>query len=174
MHKYNKNNLKNANELRKNPTAPEKILLEELRKSKLGCKFRRQQPIGAYIADFVGFYPKIVIELDGGQHNENIALQKDFVRDEFLKKEGFRVIRIWNSDIYKNLEGVVEYIKQEITALSPTPKSEISTLPSREGSSNLPQSENREICQSNFSMEGSCNSRKQEKICLRNQATIIN
>ena len=163
MHKYNKNNLKNANELRKNPTAPEKILWEELRKSKLGCKFRRQQPIGAYIADFVCFYPKIVIELDGGQHNENIALQKDFVRDEFLKKEGFRVIRIWNSDIYKNLEGVVEYIKQEITALSPTPKSEISTLPSREGSSSLPQSENREICQSDFSMEGSCNSRKQEK-----------
>ena len=164
MHKYNKNNLKYAKDLRNNPTLPEKILWEKLRMNKSGCKFRRQQPIGAYIVDFVCFYPKIVIELDGGQHNDNKMLEKDFVRDEFLKKEGFRVIRIWNSDIYKNLEGVVEYIKQEITALSPTPKSEISTLPSREGISQPSTKQNQKIRNTNSSSrECSCSLQKAGK-----------
>ncbi len=168
MHKYNKNNLKYAKDLRNNPTLPEKILWEKLRMNKSGCKFRRQQPIGAYIVDFVCFYPKIVIELDGGQHNDNKMLEKDFVRDEFLKKEGFRVLRIWNDDIYKNLEGVLEYIKREISGLSPTPKSEISTLPSREGNANFLQSKNQMSCKTRSLMEDA----DKEKIVIQCPAKI--
>ena len=120
MHKFNKNNLSIAKKLRNNATTPEKILWNKLKNSQLnGIKFRRQQPIGPYIVDFASFYPKIVIELDGGQHNNINNLNKDVIRDNFLTNEGFLVLRIWNNDIYTNLEGTMEYLKKET---SPTPE----------------------------------------------------
>ena len=134
MHKFNKNNISIAKKLRNNATTPEKILWNKLKNSQLnGIKFRRQQPIGPYIVDFASFYPKIVIELDGGQHNNINNLNKDVIRDNFLTNEGFLVLRIWNNDIYTNLEGTMEYLKKET---SPTPESKIQTLPSREGKTN--------------------------------------
>ena len=134
MHKFNKNNLSIAKKLRNNATTPEKILWNKLKNSQLnGIKFRRQQPIGPYIVDFASFYPKIVIELDGGQHNNINNLNKDVIRDNFLTNEGFLVLRIWNNDIYTNLEGTMEYLKKET---SPTPESKIQTLPSRDGKTN--------------------------------------
>lgn len=134
MHKFNKNNLSIAKKLRNNATTPEKILWNKLKNSQLnGIKFRRQQPIGPYIVDFASFYPKIVIELDGGQHNNIQNLNKDIIRDNFLTNEGFLVLRIWNNDIYTNLEGTMEYFKKET---SPTPESKIQTLPSMEGKTN--------------------------------------
>ena len=116
--------------MRNNPTTPEAILWRYLKKSQLnGLKFRRQQPIGKYIVDFLCCSEKLIIELDGGQHCEQANY--DNLRDKFLMDEGYKVIRIWNNNIYDNIEGVMEYLNNQTK--SPTPKSKISTLPSREG-----------------------------------------
>jgi very-short-patch-repair endonuclease len=74
-----------------------------------GVKFRRQQPIGKYIVDFVAFQKRLVIEVDGGQHAEE--KDKDKQRDEWLRSQGFRILRFWNNDIFQNLEGVLETIR---------------------------------------------------------------
>ncbi len=73
-------------------------------------KFRRQYLVGKYIVDFCCPQAKLIIELDGGQHNENGIIEKDKTRDEFLKNEGFRVLRVWNNEIDDNIEGVYEKI----------------------------------------------------------------
>ena len=97
-----------AKKLRQNMTDAESKLWRHLRAKQLaGVKFRRQQPIGGYIADFYSAVNKVVIELDGGQHAESEA---DKIRDEFMKKAGIRVIRIWNNDVLENIDGVLEYI----------------------------------------------------------------
>ena len=132
FHKYNSNNIQLAKNLRNNATTPEKILWSYLQNSKLeGVKFRRQQPIGDYIVDFASPSAKIIIELDGGQHNEPKALSQDKIRDEYLMQQGFTVIRIWNNEVYNNIEGVVNYIRNIVN--DPTRKSQIFTLPQGEG-----------------------------------------
>lgn len=101
----------NAKDLRNNSTDAEKLLWKHLQKSQLnGLKFRRQQPIGKYIVDFLCCSEKIIIELDGGQHNDDFKIEYDIKRDKFLQNEGYEVIRIWNNDIYGNIEGVMEYL----------------------------------------------------------------
>ena len=101
--------LNNAKDLRNNPTLHEQKLWQYLKNSQLNdIKFRRQQPIGNYIVDFVSFDNRLVIELDGSQHFDNAEYDKK--RDEYLRSQGFEVIRIWNNDIDNNLEGVLEYI----------------------------------------------------------------
>ena len=70
----------------------------------VGFKFRRQVPIDFYIADFVCFARRLIIELDGGQHAESSGDER---RDAFLKSQGFRVLHIWNSEIFANEEGVM-------------------------------------------------------------------
>jgi very-short-patch-repair endonuclease len=72
-----------------------------------GYKFRRQVPIEFYIADFVCFAERLIVELDGGQHAASPSDQK---RDAFLREQGFRVVRIWNNELFTNEEGVVESI----------------------------------------------------------------
>ena len=123
----------NAKDMRNNSTLPETILWNYLKKRQLnGLKFRRQQPIGKYIVDFLCCTKKIIIELDGGQHSKNEKYDK--IRDKYLNDKGYSVIRIWNNDIYNNIEGVMKYLNDKTK--SPTRKSKISTLPSREGSEN--------------------------------------
>jgi very-short-patch-repair endonuclease len=97
-----------ARGLRQRETEPEQILWSWLRTKQLeGIKFRRQEPIGNYIVDFVSFDKKLIIELDSGQHNEdNIAL-KDTMRTDWLAYQGFKVIRFWNDDVLSNLDGVM-------------------------------------------------------------------
>ena len=132
--KHSKIQKQNAKNMRNNPAPAEAILWLYLRKSGLnGLKFRRQQPVGKYVVDFLCCSKKIIIELDGGQHSE--SQEYDKIRDEFLVQEGYKVIRIWNNQIFDNIEGVMEYINTFIE--SPTRKSEISTLPSREGSDTI-------------------------------------
>ena len=132
MHKYPQTHIKLAKEMRNNPTDAENLLWQYLRKSNLGgVKFRRQQPIDKYIVDFMAPQEKIIIELDGGQHNETENIKYDKIRDEFLVNAGFKVIRIWNKDIFNNINGVLDYILYVIN--DPTPKSKISTLPQGEG-----------------------------------------
>jgi very-short-patch-repair endonuclease len=101
-----------AKDLRKNATQPEALLWSRLRARQMeGVKFRRQQPIENFIVDFVSFERRIVIELDGGQHAEDNG--KDRERDMYLKDRGFGVLRFWNSEVFENLEGVLETIRQK-------------------------------------------------------------
>ena len=115
LHKYSKSSQHNAIELRNNPTKQERTLWKYLNKSQLGYKFRRQQPIGNYVADFFCSELNLIIELDGGQHNEIQNIEYDKKRTEFLNNNGYRVLRIWNNDIDNNIEGVIEYIKMNLT-----------------------------------------------------------
>ena len=103
-----------AKELRNNATEQENKLRQFLRKSQLGYKFRRQQPIVNYVVDF--FCPELglIIELDGGQHNESAKINYDKQRDAFLQKCGYQVIRFWNTEVDNNIDGVIEYLKSYI------------------------------------------------------------
>ena len=96
-------------------TDAEKILWFYLQKKQFhNLKFRRQQPIGNYIVDFACLEKNIIIELDGGQHNETHNIEYDRKRDELLKSYGFKVIRIWNNEIFENIDGVLEYLERAI------------------------------------------------------------
>jgi very-short-patch-repair endonuclease len=102
-----------ARELRKKETGSEQILWSWLRNNQLnGAKFRRQQPIGIYVVDFVCFDKRLIIEIDGGQHNEDQIIARDELRTVWLEDQGFRVIRFWNNDVTGNLEGVMLKIKE--------------------------------------------------------------
>ena len=116
-HKYTHTARLNAKDLRKNLTETEQKLWQYIRKEQLGVKFRRQQPIGNYIVDFVCQPKKLVIELDGGQHNETENILKDKERTKYLEDIGYKVLRIWNNDVFENIEGVVEYIINNINSL---------------------------------------------------------
>jgi len=108
-----------ARELRNNPTDAEKALWQHLKARQCGFKFRRQYPIGPYITDFACKYKKLVIELDGGQH----ALQqnKDDRRTQFVEASGYTVIRFWNNDVLRNIDGVMEDINKTLKKLPPHP-----------------------------------------------------
>jgi very-short-patch-repair endonuclease len=94
-----------ARTLRSNPTEAERALWKQLRLRQLeGYKFRRQQPLGRYIVDFVCFEKKLIIELDGGQHAEQVA--SDTARSAWIEAQGFRILRFWNHDGLKNIEAV--------------------------------------------------------------------
>ena len=77
----------------------------------LGIKFRRQHPLGPYIVDFISLERNLIIEVDGGQHGQQENRIKDEIRDSFFRGKGFRVLRFWNSEIFSNLEGVLEAIR---------------------------------------------------------------
>ena len=97
-----------AKEMRSDSTDAEHRLWQLLRAHRFaGYKFRRQVPIDFYIADFVCFAQRLIVELDGGQHANNPS---DEQRDAYLKSQGFRVLRIWNNDLFTNEEGVAEAI----------------------------------------------------------------
>ena len=107
---------KTARHLRKNPTDAEQKLWSRLRRKQLhGYRFRRQRSIGPYIVDFVCLEVSLIIEVDGGQHAEQVA--KDEARARFLEKEGYRVIRFWNNDVLANTDGVLEAILHDLQIL---------------------------------------------------------
>ena len=106
-----------AKGLRKNMTDAERLIWKHLRAHRLsGEKFRRQQPIGPYVVDFVHFGARLIIECDGGQHNESTY---DRRRDTWLQKQGFRLIRFWNHEIMNETESVLTTIFTTLTPLSP-------------------------------------------------------
>lgn len=105
------NNTSLARKLRRNLTTQERILWKILRNSNINnLKFRRQYPIGNYIADFVCIEKMLIIEIDGGQHNDDLHKEYDIERTKYLEERGFKVLRFWNSDINNNLAGVYEKI----------------------------------------------------------------
>jgi len=109
-----------ARGLRKDATEAEKVLWQRLSSRQMeGFKFRRQQPIGQYIVDFVNFRKKLIIELDGGQHK--IQKVKDKKRDNWFEEQGFKVLRFWNNDVFENLEGILEVVREMLLSPSPSP-----------------------------------------------------
>lgn len=96
-------------DLRTKQTSAEKLLWFQLRNRRFqGWKFRRQHILKGYIVDFVCLERKLVVELDGGQHADQKAY--DHQRTQVLQKEGFQVIRFWNNEVLRNMEGVLEVI----------------------------------------------------------------
>ena len=85
----------------------------------LGYKFRRQLPIGPFIVDFCCLERKLVVELDGSQHA--VQQEADTIRTEWLNQEGFRVIRFWDNEVFKNTEGVMAVIVRHLE-VSPSPQ----------------------------------------------------
>ena len=107
-----------ARSLRRKSTDAEVLVWQHLRSRRLlGCKFRRQVPIGKYIVDFLCEDPPIIIELDGGQHMEQ--KRYDQTRTNWLQANGFLVLRFWNNDIAENLEGVLESLFSTIEKSRP-------------------------------------------------------
>ena len=99
---------------RKEMTESERVLWEELRKLNCGYHFRRQHPIGDYIADFACLKKKLVIEVDGGYHNEPQQQQNDQWRTEFMESKGYTVIRFKNEEITYDLPKVIARIKEQL------------------------------------------------------------
>jgi very-short-patch-repair endonuclease len=104
-----------ARRLRQESTEAERLLWKHLRGRKiLNLKFRRQEQISDYIVDFVCYERKFIIELDGGHHNQDETREKDIKRQNWLIDEGFTVIRFWNSEVLKNINGVLQTIKEKL------------------------------------------------------------
>ena len=102
-----------ARSLRRNATDPEKLLWSALRNRRFeGIRFRRQVVIGRYVADFCSANPKLVIELDGVQHEQRADY--DEVRTRYLEDEGYFVMRFWNGEVVTNLRGVLDAIGDEV------------------------------------------------------------
>jgi very-short-patch-repair endonuclease len=108
-----------ARSLRANITNAERKLWYALRDRRFaGYKFRRQVPVGPYIADFLCYSARLVIEVDGGQHAESA---RDARRDRWFAQNGFRVLRFWNNEVLQNLEGVWTIIFEALQEATPHP-----------------------------------------------------
>ena len=116
MKPYNKNLKQTSRDLRNNMTEAEKLLWSKLRnKQILGVQFYRQKPILNFIVDFYCSSTNLVIECDGSQHYTNEGLEADRVRDEALAQLGLRVLRFNNGQVFRELDGVVQVIFDEIS-----------------------------------------------------------
>jgi very-short-patch-repair endonuclease len=108
-----------AKSLRQTSTNAEHRLWRLLRSRQLSeLKFRRQVPIGPWIADFVCFEQMLIVEVDGGQHASN---KRDQPRDADLRQRGFHILRFWNNEVLGNPQGVLEAILYELSH-TPSPR----------------------------------------------------
>ena len=115
---YTQQILEKAKPLRQSQTDAEGLLWHYLRNKQLdGHKFRRQQPIGPYIVDFVCVSRKLVIELDGGQHAEQHTYDKK--RDDYFRGKGYRILRFWNNEVFQNCMDVLEAVYQALVGPPP-------------------------------------------------------
>jgi very-short-patch-repair endonuclease len=106
-----------AKSMRSQPTPAEHRLWQILRAKRLaGFKFKRQLPIDHYIVDFACPAQRLIVEVDGGQHSQSAS---DNLRDSYLHAQGFRVLRIWNNEIFENEEGVLTSILDALQAPLP-------------------------------------------------------
>jgi very-short-patch-repair endonuclease len=113
-----------ARTLRQNMTEAERRVWQVLRSQQMkGFKFRRQVPIGRYIADFVCHEARLIVEIDGGQHDRSSPREAE--RTGFLQNQGYRIVRFWNNEILANLEGVHQTIADELGRITPTQPSPI-------------------------------------------------
>ena len=120
MPSFDNHQVPRARSLQRTATKAEKLLWNCLRNSTLSeAKFRRQFPIGPYIADFCCYKEKLVIELDGDSHD--FSEKYDAARTTYLNQQGFRVIRFADADVFNHIEGVVAVIERELKAKKQTP-----------------------------------------------------
>jgi very-short-patch-repair endonuclease len=104
-----------ARRLRANATPHERILWRALKELPVeGTHFRRQAPIGPYVVDFFCPAKRLVVELDGGHHNDDETAKHDRERQLWLESQGYRVVRFWNSDVTGDLNAVLERIYVEL------------------------------------------------------------
>jgi very-short-patch-repair endonuclease len=108
-----------ARALRRDMTRYERAAWLRLRGGALGASFRKQHPIGPYIADFAAPSLSLIVEIDGGQHGAPAGLDADQARDGFLAAKGWSVMRFTNGEVFENLDGVVETIWNRVQALKP-------------------------------------------------------
>ncbi len=109
-----------ARTLRQNMTEAERRLWQRMRSHQIkGYKFRRQVPIGHYIADFVCHEARLIVEIDGGQHDRSSP--REVERSGFLENQGYRILRFWNIEVLENLDGVHETIADELGRIHPHP-----------------------------------------------------
>jgi very-short-patch-repair endonuclease len=117
---------KTARKLRSQMTDAERKLWFALKGRRFqSFKFRRQVPIGPYVADFVSFASRLVVEVDGGQHAES---ERDMKRDRWFAENDFRVVRFWNNEVLANLQGVLTALAAEF-AKTPHPASRSRSTP---------------------------------------------
>jgi very-short-patch-repair endonuclease len=117
---YNAKLKERSRHLRKPMTDAEVVLWSKLRMKQLkGFQFFRQKPIGGYIADFFCMKAKLVIEIDGGQHFSDDIADYDRSRDERLKSLGLKVLRFTNTEVLKNINGVIDIVLDNLKAKSP-------------------------------------------------------
>ena len=106
-----------ARELRAQDTAAEQRLWTQLRGRRLqGLKFVRQLPVGPYVADFACREHRLIVEVDGATHGTDDEIQHDRERAEFLASQGWRVVRVWNDDVFRSLDDVLDTILSASTA----------------------------------------------------------
>jgi len=109
-----------ARKLRKTMTRQEVKLWVHLRSWRpRGYHFRRQSPREGFIVDFVCLKQKLVVEVDGGQHGLEAHVARDGARDSHFLRDGFRVLRFWNNDVDRNLDGVLQTIDSALRGSTP-------------------------------------------------------
>ena len=109
-----------AKKLRKESTDTENHLWYHLRAKRFsGLKFRRQEPIGNYIVDFVCYEKRLVIECDGGQHAEQEI--QDQQRDQWFQRQGYRILRFWNREVLLNTSEILQRIYEACQEVTPSP-----------------------------------------------------
>ena len=105
----------NAKDNRSMMTDAERYLWNYIKNEQIGVRFRRQHIIGEYIVDFICLKQKLIIEVDGGYHNNPTQQQKDRIRQNWLESMGYKVLRFNNNDIFHQIESVITIIKQNIS-----------------------------------------------------------
>ena len=142
MSNINRFRRERAKQLRSNATEPEQCLWRALKNIPVyGSHFRRQVPIGPYVADFACLKARLIIELDGGHHSQDDVAIKDEHRTRWLESEGYRVVRFWNAELTENMNGVLETLyatlygapQSAAIALLTPPRPEGRPSPSRGG-----------------------------------------
>lgn len=114
-HNYTNESLAKSKQLRSDMTIFEQKLWYYLRAKRFfNLKYKRQVPIGKYIVDFACKDKMYIIELDGSGHLEKKQTEHDMIRDEYLKNQGYSILRIYNNDINNNIETVLQKIKDEL------------------------------------------------------------
>lgn len=129
-----------ARQLRRDMTPQERKLWRALRENFAAHNFRKQVPLGPYFADFACHRARLVIEVDGSQHGNDAGIARDAARTRFLEAEGYRVLRFWNGDVDRNLEGVVRMIAATLESLGAQTRAAPASRPPHKGEEAIGQS----------------------------------
>ena len=117
MRDSNPKTIPRARALRKRLTDAEVILWSRLRRHEAGgFHFRKQHPLGPYIADFACLKAKLVVEVDGDTHSTDEEIAHDRRRDQFLREHGWRILRVRNEEVYRDLDVVMDAIARELSS----------------------------------------------------------